>query len=490
MFAFIVPVTAMADPETGSITINNTVEGKSYDLYKIFDLTYKTVITGTGDDEKTTVQAAYTIDSNWTAFFNSDGGGEYIVDSNKNEDGKSLGLNSITVGNDIKYINITQENIAKFAKAALSYAIEKKVNADRTMTSTKDGSATVNRLGLGYYLVYPCGAGDSTVENGSICSLTSTTPNATVNIKADYPTIKKEVNDINPEIGQTITYTITGKVPDTTGYTSYTYEVKDIMSEGLTYKDDVTVKINEETVSASPVADDTINNGFHIAIDVKSQQANVGKDIVITYTATVNEKAVVGSTGNANSAVLIYSNNPSDLESKTTNPPVVVKVYTAKLVIDKVDGNADDKTANTAKLAGAKFVLTKTVEEEKTKYYKYDNNVVSWVDNQADATEVTTDVYGAASFNGLKNGTYSLVETEAPAGYNKLAEAVPVTISYKSESDEEVRQEQVKTIANYSGSVLPSTGGIGTTIFYAVGGVLVVGAGVLLITRKRMSVEK
>ncbi len=100
-------------------------------------------------------------------------------------------------------------------------------------------------------------------------SLTSTTPNATVNIKADYPTIKKEVNDINPEIGQTITYTITGKVPDTTGYTSYTYEVKDIMSEGLTYKDDVTVKINEETVSASPVADDTINNGFHIAIDVK-----------------------------------------------------------------------------------------------------------------------------------------------------------------------------------------------------------------------------
>ena len=486
VFAFIVPVTAMADT-TGSITISNTVDGKSYDLYKIFDLTQS--------GEK----VAYTIDSNWVDFFTG-AGASYIADENNNEED----LNQITVNGQKKYINITERNVAEFAKAALSYAVTK--NADKVVTGTGEAVTTSN-LTLGYYLVYPRGASDSTEENGSICSLTSTAPSATVNIKAGYPTIEKAVDDSNPEIGQTITYTITGQVPDTTGYTSYDYTVKDSMSDGLTFNKNVTVVIDvdgngvleddEDNVSVTVAPDyNTMKNGFIVNIGVKDYQQYVGKDIVITYTATVNENAVVGSEGNANSAILIYSNDPSSFNSKTENPPVVVKVYTAKLVIDKVDGNAEDKTADTAKLAGAKFVLTKTVVEENgeevTKYYKYDdvNNVVSWVENQTDATEVTTAANGAASFNGLKDGNYYLVETEAPAGYNKLAEAVPVTIHYESESDEEARLEQVKTIANYSGSVLPSTGGIGTTIFYAVGGVLVVGAGVLLITRKRMSVEK
>ncbi len=480
--AFIVPVTAMANTTTGSITISNTVEGKSYDLYKIFDLTYS------GNN------VAYTIDSDWTAFFN-DAGAEYIVDEDNNES-----LNQIIVDGQKKYINITESNVDDFAKAALDYATEK--SADKTVTGTADGSVTVNGLDLGYYLVYPRGAGDIIEGNGSICSLTSTTPNATVNIKAGYPTIEKAVDDNNPEIGQNITYTITGKVPDTTGYTSYTYEVKDTMSDGLTFNKDVAVAIdvnedgkidtgdNNDVAIMVTVNYDSISNGFDVTIPVQKYQGYVGKDIVITYTATVNEKAVVGSEGNANSAILIYSNDPSNSDSKTENPPVVVKVYTAKLVIDKVDGNAEDKTADTAKLAGAKFVLTKTVEageEEVTKYYKYDNNAVSWVDNQADATEVTTDTNGAASFSGLKNGTYFLVETEAPAGYNKLAGAVSVTINY---ADDTVNRGNVTQVENLSGSVLPSTGGIGTTIFYAVGGVLVVGAGVLLITRKRMSVEK
>ena len=496
VFAFIVPVTAMADPAPGSITISNTVEGKSYDLYKIFDLTYKTVTTETGDDGKTTVQAAYTIDGDWVDFFTGAdaAGAGYITD--KNDDGN---LNQITVNGQIKYINITNQNIADFAKAALSYTAGK--TADKTVTGTEDRSVTVSGLDLGYYLVYPRGAGDIIEGNSSICSLTSTTPNATVNIKAGYPTIEKAVDDNNPEIGQTITYTITGKVPDTTGYTSYTYEVKDTMSNGLTFNKDVVVAIdvnedgkidtgdNNDVAIIVTVNYDSISNGFDVTIPVQEYQGYVGKDIVITYTATVNENAVVGSAGNANSAVLTYSNDPSNSNNKTENPPVVVKVYTAKLVIDKVDGSVED---GTVKLAGAKFILTKTVEVDEegvTKYYKYDNvnNVVSWVNDQADATVVTTDDSGAASFKGLKNGDYSLVETEAPAGYNKLAEAVSVTINYAGDATNIGQDIQVE---NFSGSTLPETGGIGTTIFYAVGGVLVVGAGVLLITRKRMSVEK
>ena len=175
---------------------------------------------------------------------------------------------------------------------------------------------------------------------------------------------------------------------------------------------------------------------------------------------------------------MIYSNNPSNSESKTTNPPVEVKVYTAKLVIDKVDG----KNENT-KLDGAKFVL----KNSDGQFYKYENDTVSWVDDQSAATVVTTDKNGAASFNGLENGTYKLVETEAPAGYNLLTAPVSVTINYNTGIAGVGQTTQVK---NNSGTALPSTGGMGTTLFYAAGAILVVGAGVVLITRKRMNHEQ
>lgn len=458
---------AMAVPafaaESGSITIQNTVDGKTYDLYKIFDLTQS------GD------KVAYTIDSDWNDFFTGSGeGASFLVTDNTGK------LNQVTVNGATKYINITDSNVAEFAKEALSYAAKK--TADKTVTGT-GGAVTKNELELGYYLIYPRGAADAKEANGSVCSLTSTTPAATVSIKSDYPTITKTVNDANPEIGQTITYTITGQVPDTTGYDTYTYEVKDNMSSGLTYNDDVKVKINESEVSVNTVTDNTINNGFHISIDVKNQQTNVGKDIVITYTAAVNKDATVGSTGNANEAVLIYSNNPSDSNSKTTNPPVVVKVHTAKLVIDKVDGAAADKSTDSAKLAGAKFVLKNTSGN----FYKYANDTVSWVTDQSEATVVTTNDSGAASFNGLENGTYSLVETEAPKGYNKLTNPVSVTIDYANDS---ANAGQTTQVENLSGTELPSTGGIGTTIFYILGGILVVGAGVVLVVRRRVNAEK
>ena len=273
-----------------------------------------------------------------------------------------------------------------------------------------------------------------------------------------------------------------GKVPDTTGYDTYTYEVKDNMSAGLTYNNDVKVTINDTDVNCTTVEDAAITNGFHISINVKDQQANVGKDIVITYTATVNKDAVVGSAGNPNEAELIYSNDPSNAESKTTTPPEIVKVYTAKLIIDKVDGSAD-KDDPTAKLSGAKFVLKNSAG----KYYKYADDVVSWVDNLEDATVVTTDTNGAASFNGLENGTYALVETEAPEGYNKLTKAISVTIDYKNDT---AGVGQTTQVANLTGTELPSTGGTGTAMFYIIGAIMVIGAGVVLIARRRMGARK
>lgn len=456
---------AFADTDSGaasgSITINGTTAGKSYDLYKIFDLTQS------GDNGDNVL---YTIDTDWTAFFTGSGAGTgYLSDT---DNGKH---NAVTVNGAEKYINITESNVSSFAEAALSYAASK--TADKTVTSTGE-DATASGLGLGYYLVYPRDAGGIKENYGSICSLTSTTPNATVQIKADYPTIKKTVEDEddNVKIGQEVTYTITGKVPNTTGYSSYIYKIEDTLSSGLTLNKDVVVKIAGAVVSVTPDYD-TISNGFSVAIDVESQQTNVGKDIVVTYTATVNKDAVVGSAGNENKAKLTYSNNPSDSTSTVTNPPVEVKVYTAKLVIDKVDG----KNTNT-KLAGAKFVLKNSAGE----YYKYENDVVSWVGSQDDATVCTTDTNGAASFNGLENDTYELVEIKAPAGYNKLANSVSVTIDYADDTANAGYSIEVK---NYSGTTLPTTGDRGTTMFYVIGGIVLVSAIVIIASRRRMRAE-
>lgn len=459
--------TAFAAEETGSITVNGTTKGKTYDVYKIFDLTYS------GD------AVSYTIDTDWTAFFNGDGA-DYIVAA----DTEPASLSPIVVNGVTKYINITNENVAEFAQAALAYA------GSETADDTKEAEGSTiafEGLALGYYLVYPQGAADITTGNASICSLTSTTPNATVQVKAEYPTIEKEVNDTNVDVGQTITYTVTGKVPDTTGYTAYDYIVEDTMSDGLTFNSSVANM--SITIGGTAITDVTpvyADNGFTLTFDMtRYQEDSVGKEIVITYRAVVNENAVNGTEGNPNEAVLIYSNDPGDSNSKMTNPPVIVKVYTAGIEILKYDA-ADETKATT--LAGAKFAL----KDADGKYYKFTAATettpenVEWVDDVDDATTVATDDNGQAWFKGLESGEYALEELEAPTGYNMLTEDVKITINHDAQT---ATTYQIAEIANSTGAALPETGGIGTTIFYIVGGLLMAGAVVLLITKKKLSAK-
>lgn len=464
----------------GSVTLNGTTAGKTYEFYRVFDLTYS----GTGGD----VNVSYTINSAWVSFF-SGAGAKYISDTNSGD------LSSIIINGQTKYIAIT--DAAAFAEDALAYAMT--ADPVYTLTATET-SMKVTGLPLGYYLIYPVGATEILEGNASICSLTNTLPDATANVKSDYPDVDKTVadNDYEVEIGQTVPYVITGQVPSTEGYEHYYYQISDYMDDGLLFKEDVVLKIDGTpiTIEENPNvtlkyydAEDTTapiahENGFVLRIDMSAYQQYKFKTFTIEYSATVTEDAVVEM---GNHYELTGGPNPDDFFDPVEKPPV--NVYTCKVVIDKYDG-ADETKAT--KLADAKFVLYKLDTDGETKlYYQYTPAAggtpakVEWVGSIDDATVVTTDSNGAAEFAGIQSGTYYVHETEAPKGYNVATADVEVTVSANSTST--VQATGTAEVENNTGSVLPSTGGMGTTIFYTLGGVLVVAAGVLLVTKKRMN---
>ncbi|MFP5522238.1 SpaH/EbpB family LPXTG-anchored major pilin [Peptococcus simiae] len=433
-----------ADAEKGTITINDAVSEKSYDIYKIFDLTYK------GDN------VSYTIAKDWDGFFN-DKGKAYIVDQN------SGSLNPIIVNGQVKYINITTDNVAEFANVAFDYAA-KNIQVTKTVAAPKDQTtATATGLDLGYYLVNAKGATDVKKEQKSIVSLTSTKPNGKVEVKATYPTIKKKADKETADFGDPITYTLTGQVPDTTGYSQYTYKITDTLGDGLTFLDvdQVVVKVDETPITeyvTKTIEGQTLTVDF----DMLKLQDKVGKTVEVTYKAKLNENAVIGKGGNDNKVSLEYSNDPKDSKKIEKTPDKKVPVYTATLTINKYDGK--DKTKAT-KLADAKFVL----KNKEGKFYKYNEatKAVSWVTDKETPTVVNTTLQGKAQFKGLASGDYQLIETEAPKGYNLLTKPVDVKVDAKNWENEASCRANVE---NNSGSELPFVGGMGTIAFIIIGG--------------------
>ena len=449
VMVFGLSVTAFA-AGPGTITVDNPLEGQTYTAYKIFDVTY--------DESKSTYAYSIAGDSEW-----------YAVVSPYD------GITLTKAASENTYA-VTKND--SFSAAAFANVLNAAV-AGKTGITLKlaDGKATATDLDLGYYFV--------TSTSGALCNLTTTNPNATIHDKNDVPFDKVD-DKTSVEVGETVSYTITGKVPDTTGFTTYEYTIADTMSAGLTFQKNVAVTVDGVTLDAGKYVLNQTDNGFTLTIKVMELQEKVGKEIKVTYTAVTNDKAV--TVISKNSATLTYSNNPTDSESKTTTPKYEETVYSAKLVIDKYQKDNKSK-----KLANAKFVL----KNDEGKYYKYTAATesaaaqVEWVKNQADATEVTTDTNGAAAFNGLKDGTYKLVETAAPAGYNLLANEVEVTINGADATEVDLSSlTATAKVENSTGTTIPETGGIGTTIFYVAGGLLVLGAVILLITKKRMSSAK
>ncbi len=455
VMVFGLSVTAFA-AETGTITVDNPIAGQTYTAYKIFDVTY--------DEAKSTYAYSIAGNSEWY---------DVVKDYTGITLTKAASENTYAVTKKDTFSAAAFANVLKAAVTGKTGGITLNV---------ADGKATATGLDLGYYFV--------TSSTGALCNLTTTNPDATIHDKNDVPFDKVD-DKASVEVGETVNYTITGKVPDTTGFTTYEYTIADTMSAGLTFQKNVAVTVDGVTLDAGKYVLNQTDNGFTLTIKVMGLQEKVGKEIKVTYTAVTNDKAV--AVISKNSATLTYSNNPTDSSKTTTTPEDIETVYSAKLVIDKYETGKES-----TKLAGATFVLYKEVTAESateaTKmYYKWNDTEkkVEWVENQTEATKVTTNSSGAAVFNGLKDGTYKLVETAAPAGYNLLATEVEVVINGAKATEVDLSSlTATAKVENSTGTTIPETGGIGTTIFYVAGGLLVLGAVILLITKKRMSSAK
>ena len=468
VMVFALAVTVAADEgttaPTGSITVDNPVADKTYTAYKIFDVVYDTA----------REHYSYTIEKSSPWF--------------ETVNGYTAGLQLTPVADTTSNTYVVTFDESEFSAPSFAETLK---NALTTVTPTDvhqfaasaDGKQQVaNGLLLGYYFV-------KSSETDALCNLTTTNPEVTIHDKNDMP-FEKKVDKTNVDVGQTVKFTITGKVPDHTGFTTYTYLITDTMTDGLTFdKTSVKVTINGANVPKEPNGytltepNDTEQFTFKLSINVRNFK--IGDGIEVTYNATVNEKAIAEI--ESNKATLTYTNGPTVDDDKTTTEREV-KVYSSKIIIDKVEKTTDGTAGK--KLSGAEFVLYKeeTIEGNKTiKYYQWDetNKKVVWDADKTKATVLETSTDGAATFGGLADGTYYLVETKAPAGYNQLKD--PVTVPVKGSDTDTMRLTVTATVENQAGTLLPSTGGMGTTVFYVLGAVLVVGAGVLLVTKKRMS---
>lgn len=446
-------VPAFAAETTGSITITNPQGDHTYKAYKIFDVTYS------GDNH------SYTISDTDPAYTTV----EAYADKAAN------GLTLTAVANTGKY-NVSID-ATKFSAASFAQHLNENESSLGTGTkfTTEGNTVKASDLALGYYFV----SGTS----GTVCEL-ATAKDIQIRDKNEAPEIEKTVDDEDRtvEIGQKLTYTITGKVPSTKGYTEFTYQVTDTMSEGLTYNKDAKVTIDGTVVTATIKNND---DGFVASVDMMKYQDKIDKPVVITYTATVNEKAIQRDM-ETNTATLKYSNNPANKDSfEESNAEV--EVFSFNIVIDKYATGNPDTT-----LEGAKFVL----KNSESKYYKYDAKAVTWVDNKTDATEVSTDANGAARFDGLQAGTYYLEETAALTGYNQLTEDITIELDKSGSATIDgapsapgVDHSLTTGVANSTGTALPETGGTGIVIFVTLGTLAVICSGVFLVTNKRMSKE-
>lgn len=442
-----------ANPK-GSIKIDHTVSGETYTIYRMFKLDSYNAESNT---------YSYTVEPAWKPFF-QDGvaGSEYITLDRQNHPTWNAAKSQ-------------DSDKADFAKLALKWATENKVSTAAESQTSTGSDVIFSHLDLGYYLV------DSSL--GALCGLNTTNPDVTITEKNEKPTIEKEVKNgdawgttNDAKIGDTVEFKITIHVEAG----AQKYKVTDTMEKGLSFNsgsikiDDAALDDNNATLTLKQKEGDPT---FTLTFADSYVAGKVGETIVVTYTATLNENAVVA--GNKNSATLHYSNQHTVNKETTT--------YTHEFDLVKVDGTTNKL------LDGAEFKLyTAKDGGEPIKFVAVEGGYRVANGDETGAVD-TIKVNGKVHISGLDKVNYWLDETHAPAGYNKLTERQEVKLS---EGSKNTTMEASATawaegnggvvVKNNAGTVLPSTGGMGTTLFYVVGGGLMVAAVVLLVTKKRM----
>lgn len=469
-----------ADAPKGALTVNNTVAGKTLDLYQIFTAT-----------KNEAGNVAYTLNSAYEGFFQSKISGASTLT------GEALSEKAYNYVKD--QVGTDGSNGAAFAKDILDWILKNATTVATTHTTanTTADTTVINNLDYGYYVVYPLGATDTSTAPGnekvkSVASLVSVTGiDATVNMKSNYPTVDKkiipaqsgsgitigaivngnwegnhqmELDDENESedtiaphgatdekkvgdfgIGDTVTYQLTSKVPDMTGYNSYTFKFSDTLSKGLDLKEVLSVKVGNTTLTAKStgantyaLAYDKSNRTLTVTLNdfYNSYKNRTGDTITVVYTATLNRDAVIGMNPNTNKAVVEYSNNPKS-DGTGKSEPSIVDVHTFDFTIFKYYLKDETQTG----LANAEFELYKANEAGDAADTNAKINIVdegNGVYRQATADEakatgftsakIVSDADGKVLVKGLDAGTYYLRETKAPEGYNKLLSDIKVEI--------------------------------------------------------------
>ena len=600
-----------------TLTINNTVKDHTYTAYQIFkgtkasnDATDKSL----GDPEWGADITTAGKQALYTAY------GMTVAEEALNTSANILALID-KIADEDNNTDSESDKAVKFANVFFTTAADGSVTAKSGLLTGPTGGKAIKATGTsvvfedlasGYYLVndsYTAGDGETLGKDYSIARIAvQVVGNTTINNKADKPTLDKniiedstKVKQNTKNIGDVINYQLDSKVPEMVGYEKYFYVVTDTMSKGLTFNDDVTIKIGNTTLTnalagvdmtdadAVAVAKASTGKTFYVESStdattkattikivfnnfIQYQTADVGQPIEIKYSATLNQDAEVTEIPNTNTAKLNYSNNPlTDDEGKpgTPNEPneptgvtpdVVTKTYSTELKLIKVDESGNTLTGAKFQVTGTKrgitfvngtmfidstkYDSTKHTLADANTYYMLKDGTYSTTapsgDNWADTydtedgvlanvktykklaivdKQTTTETVNAVGYvnasgelivKGLGEGEYTITELVAPVGYNILTTTITADIdasfnangdvtwtvgdnTTKDDNDAAIvsynstsKQYEVR-IENNKGTELPSTGGIGTTLFYVIGAILVLGAGILLVTRRRMN---
>ncbi len=480
LMVFSLGITAFAEGETGSITITSASSDATYSIYRMLDLE---------SYDRTSGAYSYKVNSAWAGFFATDAAKAYITFD-------EAGYATWVEEDD-------EDTKAAFAKLALTYAEDNGIDPVAVSTDTEAfvGGKFIN-LPLGYYLV------DTNV--GALCGLTTTNPNASVNPKNGRPTSEKQVLEDGDnqwttantaDIGQDVEFRVTVQVQAG----AQNFVLHDDMAEGLTFKSVTSIQHispdnpehTDETVdeSAYSVVTEGLEEGCTFEVRFTEEfceHLEANDKIIVHYTAMLNRNAVIDGEGNPNTAWLTYGENEEGEEPFATAKTTTI---TKTFAFDIVKTNDQNDLID-----GAEFRVYDAPEGGNEVAVVLMDDGLSYRRARADEEGVNIVVTdGLMKVEGFDNGTYYLEEKVAPDGYNKLTGRTKFIISEGNleaifTTDEETGEKIYSTgsgvhVVNKTGSMLPETGGMGTTLFYVVGGLLVGGAVVALVSKKRMSAK-